>query len=569
MSAIEHFDAIVVGSGFGGSVMACRLAEQGKRVCVLERGKPYPPGSYPRTPAGLAANFWDPSDGKYGMFNIWSFRGLEALVSSGLGGGSLIYANVLLRKDETWFINDKANGGYESWPLGRKELDPYYDRAEAMLGAQQYPFDQAPYSATRKTIAMQMASKKLGLDWQLPPLAVSFGNSGETPAPGVALKEDIPNLHGRARVSCQLCGECDIGCNYGSKNTLDFNYLSVAKHNGADIRTLCEVTSFAPRAASGFSGNGFSGGGFTVVYKKHHSANPENVAGEQHVTISCDKLFLAAGTLGSTYLLLKNRSSFPAISKKLGSRFCGNGDLLTFAINCRETVGDKRTPRRMDPNFGPVITSAIRYPDASDESGKAGDRGFYIQDAGYPAFMSWLVQMSDSPGMLHRSARFIWNRIKAKINGDLKSDLGGEISAILGDCAISSGSLPLLGMGRDFPDGNMSLSGDWLDVDWSIRRSHTHFKRVRSEMKRLADTWEGKFTDNLIWYLNRVITVHPLGGCPMGTSPGDGVVNSEGEVFGVPGLFVMDGSIIPGPVGANPSLTIAAIAERAADRIQE
>lgn len=561
MSVAEHFDAVIVGSGFGGSVMAYRLAEQGKRVCVLERGKPYPPGSYPRTPEGISKNFWDPSEGKYGMFNLWSFRGLEALVSSGLGGGSLIYANVLLRKDEEWFVNDLDKGGYERWPISRKDLDPYYDTAEAILGAQRYPFEHKPYSDTSKTRAMRDASSKLGLDWQLPPLAVTFGNKGEVPAPGVLIHEDVPNLHGRARVTCQLCGECDVGCNYGSKNTLDFNYLSKARHAGADIRTLCEVHSFSQRPE----------GGFSITYYVHdldREGNKINRSELPCISVTADKLILAAGTLGSTYLLLKNRAAFPAISSKLGTRFCGNGDLLTFAVNCKETSGTERKSRKLNPNIGPVITSAIRYPDAQDENGKAGERGFYIQDAGYPAFMSWLVQMSDSPGMVHRTARFIWDRITAKITGNHDSDLSAEVSSIIGDCAVSSGSLPLLGMGRDIPNGNMTISNnDWLNIDWKIKDSHNYFKRVRGEMKRLTQTWEGKFADNLIWYLKRVITVHPLGGAPMGLNPGEGVVDSYGAVFGVPGLYVMDGAIMPGPVGPNPSLTIAALAERAAERI--
>jgi cholesterol oxidase len=158
----EHFDAIVVGSGFGGSVMAYRLAEAGKNVCVLERGKSYPPGSFPRGPHGMKTNFWDPSRGLHGMFNVWSFRNIGAVVSSGLGGGSLIYANVFIRKDEKWFVKeDLAKGGYESWPVSRADLEPHYDRVEKVIQPQTYPFEFSPYDTTPKTHAMREAAAAL------------------------------------------------------------------------------------------------------------------------------------------------------------------------------------------------------------------------------------------------------------------------------------------------------------------------------------------------------------------------------------------------------------------------
>ena len=137
----EHADAVVIGSGFGGSVAAYRLAEAGRTVVLLERGKPYPPGSFARTPAAMGRNFWDPSEGLQGLFDVWTFRGLEGVVSSGLGGGSLIYANVLLRKDEKWFVHESPvpGGGYESWPLNRADLDPHYDAGRADAGRDAVP----------------------------------------------------------------------------------------------------------------------------------------------------------------------------------------------------------------------------------------------------------------------------------------------------------------------------------------------------------------------------------------------------------------------------------------------
>ena len=197
-------------------MLAYRLAEAGKSVCVLERGKPYPPGSFPRSPRELGKAFWDPSEGLYGMFNLWSFKGIGSLVSSGLGGGSLIYANVLLRKDEKWFVQeDLAAGGYEHWPVTRAELDPHYDAVEKMLNAQRYPFEHEPFDRSSKTAAFREAAGKLDREWILPPLAVTFANKGEDPAVGVPIREEHPNLHGLPRYTCRLTGECDIGCNFG------------------------------------------------------------------------------------------------------------------------------------------------------------------------------------------------------------------------------------------------------------------------------------------------------------------------------------------------------------------
>ena len=286
--AREHFDAVIVGSGFGGSVTSYRLAEAGLDVCLLERGRAYPPGSFPRTPQKMKRNFWDPSEGLYGMFDLWSFDGIDALISSALGGGSIIYANVLIRKDADWFVREAGSGdGYEDWPVTRTDLDPHYDRVEDMLNAQRYPYDEAPYDQTPKTRALEEAAEQLGLDWHRPNLAVTFGNEGEAPVPGAPIEEEHGNLHGRTRTTCRLCGECDIGCNYGSKNTLDYNYLSAAERHGADIRTLCEVRSFEPHDD-----------GYAVGYVEHDLERRGTSFDTDTLpvhTITADRLVLAAG----------------------------------------------------------------------------------------------------------------------------------------------------------------------------------------------------------------------------------------------------------------------------------
>jgi cholesterol oxidase len=565
-----HFDAIVVGSGFGGSVTAARLAEADWRVCVLERGKPYPPNSFPRSPLGLKNNFWDPSEGLHGMFDLWTFDGLDAVCASGLGGGSLIYANVFLRKDEHWFVHENlADGGYENWPVSRADLDPHYDEVERRVGVQYFPIDQAPYDQTPKVLNYRDAAERVARSewgqaaqahWSLVPLAVTFANQGAQPVPGEPITEP-PNLHRRTRETCRLCGECDIGCNYGSKNTLDFTYLSAAWRAGADIRTGCEVRAFEPRDA----------GGYQVHYVIHDPAsegNKTDTANLERHTLTCDHLVLSAGTLGTTWLLLRNRSALPGLSDQLGYGFSGNGDLLTFAVRATQSGPDgQRVPLVIEPGLGPVITSALRVADQLD--GGQG-RGFYLEDAGYPQFASWMLELLQSPEAiaqaLPRAAHYVWSLI----HGHRHSEVGDLASALFGDCTLSSGLLPLLGMGRDTPDGVMSLKDGRLEVAWSKDGpSRPYFDRVREASRRIAQELGAEFHDNPIWHEHRVITVHSLGGCRMGASGREGVVDPHGNVYGHPGLHVADGSVMPGPVGANPSLTIAALADRFADAILE
>ena len=546
-----HFEVVIVGSGFGGSVTAFRLAEAGQRVCVLERGRPYPPGSFTRSPYRARESFWDPERGLRGMYHYWSFRGIDALVSSGLGGGSLIYANVLIRKDEKWFVQEDVDeGGYEYWPVTREDLDPHYDRVEKMLAPQRYPMEHEPYKSTPKTLAFLEAARRNGLETFHPNLAVTFANEGRPPVPGEPIEEGpYPNIHGRRRTTCQLVGECDVGCNFGSKNSLDHTYLSAAKHHGADIRTLCDVRTFEPRPE----------GGYMVGYRDLDDE------GAEPRTISADRLVISAGTLGSTSLLLRNRSAFPGLSRKLGSRFCGNGDLLTLILNCSEESGGKRVPRIVDPSYGPVITTTARMPDGADEGGTG--RGFYLQDAGYPHHLAWVLHLIAGPKTIWRWRKAGWWLIENWLRGTPDTDVTGKLADLLQSSELSAGGLPLLGMGRDVPDGRMYLRNGHLDVDWRRAKSDEYFERLRSTSRGFAEALGGKFRDNPIWFLRRVITVHPLGGSPMGRHEVEGVVDSYGEVFGYPGLHVLDGSIMPGPVGPNPSLTIAAVADRACDRI--
>jgi cholesterol oxidase len=576
----DHYDAVIIGSGFGGSVMAYRLAEAGLRVCLLERGKAYPPNSFPRTPHGLRHNFWDPSEGLYGMYNVWSFKGSGALVASGLGGGSLIYANIIIRKDEKWFVKeDLSNGGYEYWPVTRADLDPHYERVERMLNVQKYPLSHPPYDKTLKTLAMQEAAQTLGLDWQLVNLAVSFrvkpvddpdhpDDVNNTPLVGEPIEERHRNIHNMTRYTCRLCGECDFGCNYGSKNTLDYTYISEAHRLGAQVRTLCEVKTIAPC----HDGNGR---GYVVTYVVHE---PERFAGKKidthdprvrpRYTLTCDFLILAAGTFGTAYLLLKNRAAFPNLSPRLGSRFGVNGDLLAFIVKSMERKNGRNVPRVLDPCYGPVITSAIRLSDTLDGDGEQG-RGFYVEEGGNPYLLSWMVELSGFPSFLRRALHFLKIIAKYRLGLSVDADLGAEIADLIGPANASKSSIPVLTMGRDIPNGNLFLKKERLESDWEIKKSQEYYDRVRRVVKTIARALHAEYLDNpsYAWNFHQVISAHPLGGCPMGISKDQGVVNPWGEVFDYPGLYIADGAVMPGPVGPNPSLTIAALSDRFADHI--
>ena len=557
----EHFDAVVVGSGFGGSVTAFRLAEAGMRVCLLERGKAYPPGSFPRSPWGASHNLWDPSEGLHGLFNVWEFRGLGGIVASGLGGGSLLYSNILLRKDPSTFVReDLAQGGWEHWPVTYEDLEPHYERHEQMLDAKPYPMEHPPYDATPKTVALRLAADQLGLEWQLPKLAVTFSPDGGVPATGMPVVGEHENLHGLPRQTCRMCGECNFGCNFGSKYTLDFNYLSFAKlRYGVALRTLCEAKTLAP----------LPGGGYSVGYVDHSDAveGQRREAPLAERTITGDRLILCGGTFGSTFLLLKNRINFPGISERLGTRFCGNGDLLTFVMRTHETVDGERRARLIEPGYGPVITSTIRVPDELD--GGPG-RLYYIQDGGYPEIVNWMIEASDQPAGIVRAVRFAWRLIKLWLRRGGSSDIGSDLARLIGPSPVSSTSLPLFSMGRDIPDGTMRLTEEkLLDLDWNKRRSNPTFESVRRTGRDIARALDGKFKDNPPWYAGRVVTVHPLGGCPMGRNDEEGVVDSYGQVFGYPGFVIADGSVMPGPTGPNPSNTISALAHRFSDRLIE
>ena len=196
-------------------------------------------------------------------------------------------------------------------------------------------------------------------------------------------------------------------------------------------------------------------------------------------------------------------------------------------------------------------------------------RGGYIEDGGYPAFIDWLLEAADVPGNSRRIARFLAGRILAVAAHAPDAGLARRVSGLIGADTLSASFLPLLGMGRDVPDGVLRLRGDRLDLAWSTAASEPYFERVATTMRRIAGVLGGRVIATPMGLRKRIVTVHPVGGAPMGRHPAVGVCDPYGEVFGYPGLYIADGAAMPGPVGVNPSLTIAALADRMCTRLLE
>lgn len=532
----EFFDVVVIGSGFGGAVTACRAAEAGRKVLVLERGKLYRPGEFPRSPREMATNFWDPSEGLFGLFQIWSFRHLDAVVSSGVGGGSLICANVMLRMPETWF-----DASAEDWPLEYSDIALHYGTVEKMMGAE--PFPPNMYQRVPRAAVFEGAARQAGMSPQPAPLAVTFAGSTQHPGEMFGLPED--NLHRFQRHTCRLCGECDLGCNDGAKNTLDFTYLSQAQRCGAQIRPLHEVRRITA-----------TNQGYELDYVVHRPPDPsgervERTPDEQRALprVQAKTVVVAAGALGSTWLLLTNRAGLPYLSGQLGTRFSGNGDAIGFLTAERDIAESAR---------GPVIT----------EYAQSEDRTYHIQDGGYPAVLRWLGESSRLARYARaggvRPSRW-WKRLQNRP----ESSVSAQVATVLESVRRSRNTLPLLAMGLDPARGTMRLADGRLDLDWSPEASREYLRQVGKTMTTMGTAADSRLREMFSSRLSRNVTAHPLGGCPMGKNAAYGVVDRHGEAFGHPGLFVADGSVLPAPVGANPALTIAALAERFADRIVE
>jgi cholesterol oxidase len=245
----------------------------------------------------------------------------------------------------------------------------------------------------------------------------------------------------------------------------------------------------------------------------------------------------------------------------VGTRVSANGDAIALVRDARRQANGRREPRYLDPSRGPVITTSITVPADRSPSGRA----YRVQDAGAPVLADWLWESLELPKLPWRMRRAVWRAIRDKLTGTRRTNLSADLAQVFTD--RSGPLMPLLSNGRDIPNGRYVLRRGGLDLDWDPEPSEDYYRGVEQTLEDVADALGGRFLKSPWERLSRSITIHPLGGCPMADDPRFGVVDAWGQVFGYPGMYVADGAAMPGPVGANPSFTIAAFAERVAQGI--
>jgi cholesterol oxidase len=522
------FDVIVIGSGFGGAITACRLAEAGYKVCILERGRRWNKDTYPRKPDDPWIWSYDNPEKQNGWLDLRVFPNMSVAQGAGVGGGSLIYANVSVEPPPDIF--------QAGWPpeITYAELKPHYDRVAKFMNVQKVPDKQW----NPRMHMMKEGAEKTGHGdrFKLLPLAISFDPELTYDAdhpPPVEVSKRFINAQGVEQGTCVHLGTCDIGCKVDARNTLDLNYIPWAEKHGAQVRPLHLVNNIEQVA-----------GGFRVSFDRLE--NRKRVAG----SVTARIVIVAAGSLGSTELLLRCRNvtkSLSQLSAFAGRNWSSNGDFLTPAIYAG---------REIHPTRGPTISTAIDFLDRSEEG-----QSFWIEDGGFPDLLGYnMRRQAERPPQGAQAEILI-----ASIRDALRRDPFTNV-------------MPWFAQAVDKADGTLSLKRKFfnlfgahrLHLSWNIAESEPAITAVVNMHLKLSAATNGKALVPPGWALFRdLITPHPLGGCNMGSTAATGAVSHRGEAFGYKNLYVADAAIIPEALGVNPSRTIGALAERIAKIIIE
>ena len=519
-----HYDWIVIGSGFGGSVSALRLAEKGYSVLVIEKGKRFAKDDFPKTNWDLKRWMWMPKAGLEGIFQMSLFEHVTILHGVGVGGGSLTYANTLPTPTSEFFAN-RSWSHLADW---QRELAPHYATAERMLGAAQFP------GTTTGDEILREIARDIGREDHFHPTKVSvfFGK------PDQRVADPYFGGKGPERVGCTFCGACMTGCRVGAKNTLDQNYLYLAEGLGAQVRAGTEVLAVRAR----------DGGGYRLETQTSFGAN------KQPADFTCDRLVFAGGVLGSLPLLLKMKedpNGLPRLSQTLGYNVRTNSESLIGVI-APDAVEDMTR--------GVAITSILHTDDHS-----------HIEPVRYGHGSSFFRTMTlpHAPGdsLISRMARAAtevakhpvrWAKAYTARDFSSKTQVLLYMRTLDGTMRFKLGRSALTGFRR----GLVSEISDPAGAPKAFMKEATELSQ------RFASKVNGVTTSLVTEMLfGTPSTAHILGGCAMGIDTDEGVINADHEAFGHDGLYIIDGSAISANPGVNPSLTITALAERAMSKI--
>jgi cholesterol oxidase len=538
MNRHYDYDWLVIGSGFGGSVSALRLAEKGHRVGVLECGRRFADHEFAKSTADVRRYTWRPHLGMKGIFRLTIFRDVAVVSGCGVGGGSLGYACTLYVPPAQFFA-DCQWGEMADW---ESELAPHYDEAQRMLGVVQNPHDDPADQLLREF------GDHLGVSdtYQKTPVGIYFGEEGQA---GKTVPDPFFGGEGPERTACRLCGRCMVGCPHGAKNTLVKNYLHLAERRGAQVmpeRTVIDVRPIGGSDGRSSNNKGSGDDDGSEGYEVESVRSGAWVRKERRVHRARGVVF-AAGPLGTNTLLQRCRlgGSLPRISNRLGELVRTNSEaILTVTIPEEQAAGfTKRV----------AITSSI-YPDPHTHIetvsyGEDGDsmRMFYTLLVGDGTRLTrplkLLAQILLHPG------RF------AKL---LLAKRWSRRTIILLVMQTLDNAIAL--RPRQGPFGSL-----WLRTEQDPERPNPTFIPVANQAAEwIAKRTGGVAQSSLLEALfNIPTTAHILGGAVIAPDPARGVIDSRQRVFGYENLLVCDGSAIPANVGVNPSLTITALAERA------
>ena len=520
------FDYVIIGSGFGGSVSALRLAEKGYSVCVIERGKRFGDSDFPKTNWDVRRYLWMPILKCFGIQNLSLFKNILVLSGTGVGGGSLVYANTLLRP-QNLFYEAPIWKDLADW---KAELAPHYATAERMLGVTVNP------KLTEADRVLLDCAKDLGKEGTFQParVGVFFGE------PGKKVSDPYFGGAGPERKGCIFCGGCMVGCQHNAKNTLTKNYLYFAEKCG--VKILPELNVENVEAA---------GGGYQISVRsstRWFCRSPQ--------ILRSKKVILSAGVLGTLHLLLKCKfvtQSLPHLADQLGHHIRTNSEALVG-------VTKVDSPLTQDYSEGVAITS-IFHPD--DHT--------HIEPVRYPhgsSFMRLLaVPMVDGDGSVPKIFKFLYSLCRHPIQlVRLIMNRNWAQSTVILLVMQTLDNQMRFKLGRSlFTLFRKRLITVPEQGDLRIPNSIPIANQVgRAFAKKVGGVPQSAINEVL---LNIPTTAHILGGCGIGKDRDTGVIDQNHEVFGYPGLYVCDGSVIPANLGVNPSLTITAMTERAMSRI--